>query len=104
MEIKVELSEQVVRFVARRAPDPRRALRAALRELSRERGDIRVLEGPLKDYHRLRVRGYRIIFAYRVRGKRRTIQCIYAERRDAVYEIFAQLLKEHLLEAKGGKP
>ncbi|MGA7275483.1 MAG: hypothetical protein WBX14_11620 [Candidatus Udaeobacter sp.] len=55
MEIKVELSKQVVAFVARRAPEPRRALRAALRGLARERGDIRALEGPLKDYHRLRV-------------------------------------------------
>lgn len=98
MEIKVELSEQVVRFVARRAPEPRRALRAALRKLARDRGDIRVLEGPLKNYHRLRVGGYRIIFAYHITGKRRSIQCIYAERRDAVYEIFAQLLKKHLLE------
>ena len=70
----------------------------ALRKLARERGDIWVLEGPLKNYHRLRIGGYRIIFAYRVTGKRRTIQCIYAERRDAVYEIFAHLLKKHLLE------
>ena len=100
METKVELSEQVVRFVARMAPEPRRALRAALRRLSRERGDIRVLEGPLKDYHRLRVGGYRIILAYRVTGKLRSIQCIYAERRDAVYEVFAQLLKKHLLESE----
>ena len=98
METKVELSEQVVRFVARRAPEPRRALRTALRKLARERGDIRVLEGPLKNYHRLRVGGFRIIFVYHMTGKRRSIRCIYAERRDAVYEIFAQLLKKHLLE------
>lgn len=102
MEIKVELSEQVVRFVARRAPEPRRMLREALRGLARERGDIRALEGPLKDYHRLRVGGYRIIFAYHIARKRRSIQCVYAERRSAVYEMFAQLLKKHLLE--GEKP
>jgi mRNA-degrading endonuclease RelE of RelBE toxin-antitoxin system len=100
METKVELSEQVVRFIARRAPEPRRAMRAALRALARERGDIRALESPLSDYHQLLVGGYRIIFAYRVRGKRRGIQCIYAERRDAVYEVFAQLLKKHLLEGE----
>ncbi|HKP02468.1 MAG TPA: hypothetical protein VJU77_03815 [Chthoniobacterales bacterium] len=74
-------------------------LREALRALKRERGDIRALEGPLEDYHRLRVGGYRIIFAYKVSGKRRTIQCIYAERRSAVYETFQQLLRKHLLEA-----
>jgi mRNA-degrading endonuclease RelE of RelBE toxin-antitoxin system len=100
MEIKVELSEQVVRFAARRAPEPRRMLREALRGLARERGDIRALEGPLKDYHRLRIGGYRIIFAYRIGRKRRSIQCVYAERRSAVYEMFAQLLKNHLLEGE----
>lgn len=73
-------------------------LREALRGLAKERGDIRALEGPLKDYHRLRVGGYRIIFAYA--GKQRRIQCIYAERRSAVYEMFAEFLKKHLLEGE----
>jgi mRNA-degrading endonuclease RelE of RelBE toxin-antitoxin system len=104
METKIELSEQVVRFVARRAPEPRRMLRDALRGLARERGDICAIEGPLQDYHRLRVGSYRIIFAYKVSGKRRTIQCIYAERRNAVYEVFAQLLKKHLLEGEMKNP
>ena len=77
-------------------------LREALRALVKERGDIRALEGPLKDYHRLRVGGYRIVFAYRLVGKKRRIQCIYAERRNAVYEMFAEILKKQLLE--GEKP
>ena len=98
MATKVELSEQVVRFVASRAPEPRRLLREALRALASERGDIRALEGPLQEFHRLRVGGYRIIFAYRWAGKRRTIQCIFADRRSAVYDVFEQLLKKHLLE------
>jgi mRNA-degrading endonuclease RelE of RelBE toxin-antitoxin system len=100
METKIELSEQVVRFVARRAPEPRRMLREALRALAKERGDIRALEGPLADYHRLRVGGYRVIFTYRVSGKRRIIQCLYGERRSGIYEVFAQLLKKHLLEGE----
>jgi len=75
-------------------------LREALRALAMERGDIRALESPLQDYHRLRVGSYRIIFAYRISRKRRSIQCIYAERRSAVYEVFAQLLKKHLLEGE----
>jgi mRNA-degrading endonuclease RelE of RelBE toxin-antitoxin system len=99
MVMRVELSEQVVRFVAKRAPEPRRMLRAALRGLAGEHGDIRALEGPLEDYHRLRVGGYRIILAYEVSGKRRIIRCIFAERRSAVYETFQQLLRKHLLEA-----
>ncbi|HEY2714227.1 MAG TPA: hypothetical protein VGI60_17080 [Chthoniobacterales bacterium] len=97
MEIKVELSQQVIAFVRRRAPEPRRVLRAALRGLARERGDIRALEGPLKQYHRLRVGAYRIIFVYELSGKRRTIRCIFAERRGAVYEVFQELLRKHLL-------
>ena len=100
METRVELSDEVVRFVARRAPEPRRMLREALRALARERGDIRALEGPLEDYHRLRVGGYRIIFAYKMSAKRRGIQCIFAERRSAVYETFQQLLRKHLLEGE----
>jgi mRNA-degrading endonuclease RelE of RelBE toxin-antitoxin system len=74
-------------------------LREALRGLTHERGDIRALEGPLEDYHRLRVGGYRIVFTYGVSAKRRTIRCIFAERRSAVYETFQQLLRKHLLEA-----
>jgi len=75
-------------------------LREALRSLACERGDIRALEGPLEEYHRLRVGGYRIILAYKLSGKRRIIQCIFAERRSAVYETFQQLLRKHLLEGK----
>ena len=77
-------------------------LRASLRGLAKELGDIRALEGPLKDYHRLRVGGYRIILAYRVVNKQRCIQCIYVDRRSAVYEMFAEILKKHLL--KGENP
>ena len=97
MAIKAELSAQVVAFVAGRAPEPRRALRAGLRALRQEQGDIRALERPLGDYHRLRVRGYRIIFVYRVAGKQRTIRCLFAERRSVVYELFQRLMQAQLL-------
>ena len=100
METRIELSAQVVRFVASRAPEPRARLRTALRGLARERGDIRALEGPLENYHRLRVGGYRIIFAYALSGKQRVIRCIFAERRSAVYETFQRLLRQHLLEGE----
>jgi len=100
METRVELSEQVVRFVAQQAPEPRRVLRAPLRGLTKERGDIRALEGPLREYHQLRVGGYRVIFKYRISSKRRRIQCIFAERRSAVYELFELLLKQHLLRSE----
>jgi mRNA interferase RelE/StbE len=91
--MRVELAPQVIDFVRRAAPQPRRRLRRALRELSRARGDIRSLEGPLSGYCRLRVGSYRIIFAY---SEERAIHCIFAEHRSIVYEVFAELLRDRL--------
>ena len=75
--------------------DRARQLRLALRQLSRERGDIKALEGPLKEYLRLRVGDYRMIFRYSTKGK--VIHCIFAERRDLVYELFERLVQARLL-------
>ncbi len=98
MKTRVEISGQVARFVKRQAPEPRRALRVALRGLEKEQGDIKPLEGPLRDYLRLRAGGFRIIFAYaETRKGVRLIQCLFAERRNAVYEVFEQLLRRQLL-------
>ncbi len=91
--MRVELAPQVVDFLRRLAPGPRRILRRALRDLAAERGDIKPLEAPLDGYCRLRVGAYRIIFAY---AGRRSIQCIFAERRSIVYEVFAQILGDKL--------
>lgn len=91
--MKVEVSRQVADFVRTQAPEPRRMLRRALRDLSRDKGDIKHLEAPLEEYCRLRVRGYRIILHY---SERRTIQCVFAERRSIVYEVFAQALVDKL--------
>ena len=97
--MKVELSEQVVCFLKRQAPEPRRWLRVALRRLTLEQGDIKSLEGPLSGYYRLRVRGYRVIFAYESSMKtHRVIKCVFAERRHVIYEVFAEMLKDRLLE------
>ncbi len=97
MTTSVEVSEQVRRFVAQQAPEPRRILREALRQLGREEGDVKALEGPLQDYFRLRVRGYRIIFAYDTARRRRVIRCILAERRSTVYRVFEEVLRKQLL-------
>jgi mRNA-degrading endonuclease RelE of RelBE toxin-antitoxin system len=91
--MKVEISDQVVDFVRRLAPDPRRVVRKALRDLAAEKGDIKPLEGPLDGYCRLRVGTYRILFAY---VGRNTIQCVFAERRSIIYEVFAQVLNDEL--------
>lgn len=96
--IRIEISEQVAEFVRTLAPEPRKALRSALRKLEREQGDIKPLEGPLKNDHRLRSGGHRIIFAYARSGK--SIHCLYADRRSIVYDVFERLLQKALL---GGK-
>lgn len=96
--IKVELSEQVVAFVKRQSPESRRWLRAALRRLTLEQGDIKSLEGSLAGYYRLRVRGHRVIFTYECSAKTsRIIKCVFAERRHVIYEVFAEMLKDRLL-------
>ena len=96
--MKVELSEQVVAFVRSQAPEPRRRLRLALRQLEAERGDVKTLQGPLSFYSRLRVGAFRIIFTRESeeQGPLR-IRCIFAERRDTVYTVFSHMLKHDLL-------
>lgn len=94
--MKLEVAEQVVTFVRSLPPEPRKALRRALSELERERGDIRPLEGELDDFYRLRVGRYRVIFQYRATGRRRSIRCVYAASRGIIYEIFAQQIRELL--------
>jgi hypothetical protein len=44
-QVAVELEQQVVEFVRALPPQPRQALRRALKNLQLERGDIRALEG-----------------------------------------------------------
>ncbi|MBI3768244.1 MAG: hypothetical protein HY271_07070 [Deltaproteobacteria bacterium] len=94
--MKVLLAAQVVDFVRRLPPEPRRRLRRALRDLSRERGDATALQTPLEGYCRLRVGGYRVLFAY---GKRGSVECIFAEQRSVVYELVLERLRDRL---KGG--
>jgi mRNA interferase RelE/StbE len=87
---KVRVEEQIREFIRRQAPETRRALKRALRELERERGDIRALEQALTGYCRLRIGKFRLIFRYSAPG---TIEAIFVEERSIVYEVFeAQLL------------
>ncbi len=71
--MKVEVAAQVADFVKRLPPEPRRRLRRALRDLEKEKGDIKPLEAPLDGYCRLRVGGYRVVLSYTAGGR---IQCV----------------------------
>jgi mRNA-degrading endonuclease RelE of RelBE toxin-antitoxin system len=90
----VRLSPQVAAFIRRLAPEPRRRLRQALRNLEQGKGDIKGLEGPLQDYCRLRVGQYRVVLRY---GPSQTVDCVFAERRGIVYEVFADAMIERLM-------
>ncbi len=88
----IKPSEQVADFLRCLAPEPRRQLRLAIRSLARGRGDVRALEGELAGYCRLRVGSYRVILWQRAT----VIECVFAERRSIVYEVFAEELRRKL--------
>ena len=90
--MKIEVAEQVWEFIRVCPPEPRRRLRDALRKLADEKGDIKVLDGELEGYYRLRVRSYRIIFRYEIGRHGRIIRCDFAEHRGVVYETFLRLI------------
>jgi hypothetical protein len=98
--MKVEVSDQVLEFIRSQTPEPRKRLRLALRKLASEQGDIKSLEGPLSGYLRLRVGPYRMLLAYgAAAGQPPCLRCLFAERRDIVYEIFSRLLQERIMGA-----
>jgi mRNA-degrading endonuclease RelE of RelBE toxin-antitoxin system len=96
--IKVNASAQILEFCRSLPPEPRKKLRQALRGLEREQGDIKSLEGKLAGYHRLRCGSYRVIFALRMRGGKKEVDCIFVEHRSLVYEILHSAA--HLVTAK----
>lgn len=81
----VRPSRQVIEYASRLAPEPRRAVKQALVDLRKERGDIRALEGDLSGYYRLRVGRHRIIFSYAADG---AIDAIFIEERGLIYDVF----------------
>ena len=94
MKTRIRIEEQVEAFVKSLAPDPRRQLRLAIKGLADGKGDIKSLEGNLSAYCRLSVMGYRVIYKERAERGKRVIDCVFAERRSLIYEIFAKLLSE----------
>ncbi len=88
----VKLSAQVAAFVRGLAPEPRRQLRLAIRSLAHGRGDVKALEGHLAGYGRLRVGSYRVILWQTAS----VVECVFAEKRSIIYEIFAEELRRKL--------
>ncbi len=88
--MKIEYAPQVINFLRSLAPEPRRAIVRAIKNLPRF-GDTKALESELEGFWRLRVKGYRVVFRY-VGGN--VIRCEFAETRSVVYELFAAELKK----------
>jgi mRNA interferase RelE/StbE len=61
--------------------------------LAREEGDRRALEDELAGFWRLRVGRFRVIYRH---VAPQTIDCVFAEERKLVYELFGALLRERL--------
>ena len=85
MSFKVKVRAQVWEFASSLGMEHRRAFKRAVLGLAQERGDIRALGDELAGFHRLKVARYRVIYWYRPGG---VIECVFAEDRKLVYEIF----------------
>lgn len=57
--MKIEYGPQVIQFLGTLAPEPRRAIVRAMKDLPKRAGDIKALEGQLGGFLRLRVKGSR---------------------------------------------
>jgi mRNA interferase RelE/StbE len=90
----IKPSAQVAAFLRSLAPEPRRQLRLAIRSLALGRGDVKALEGELAGYWRLRAGSYRVILWQSAT----VIECVFAERRSIIYEIFAEELRRKLVD------
>ncbi|MCH7228344.1 type II toxin-antitoxin system RelE/ParE family toxin [Haloferula sp. A504] len=92
--ITVRVQEEVVDYLRRLAPEPRHALRLAIRDLAQEKGDIKPLTDDLEGFYRLRVGSHRVVFEYQVIDGRRVITCVFAGPRKWIYEVFQSRLLE----------
>ena len=98
MRTEVRVGAGVEEFVKSLAPEPRRALSRAIKRLAQQEGDIKLLEGKLGGWHRLRVGVYRVIYKEAAERGTRVVNCIYVNHRSVVYKMFAELLADQLIQ------
>lgn len=92
--ISVRVQNEVLDYLRRVSPQPRHALRMAIKGLAEEKGDIKSLTDKLEGFYRLRVGSHRVIFEYEIIDDRRVITCIFAGPREWIYEVFQSRLLE----------
>lgn len=85
MRYQITVRTQVMDFASTLGREHRRAFKKAVIGLATEKGDIKALHDELGGYYRLRIGRFRVIFRY-LPG--RVIECVFAEERKLVYEIF----------------
>ncbi len=88
--MKISASEQVAAWLVALPPHTKRRVRSALRSLTKGKGDIKGLQGPLEGFNRLRIGGLRVIYR-QISGSEILLE--FACTRDAVYELYEQILK-----------
>ena len=90
----VRIQQEVLDYLQKLPPQPRHALRVAIKGLANERGDIKSLVDDLEGFHRLRVGSHRLIFEYEMISGIRTVTCVFAGPRKWIYEVFQSRLPE----------
>ena len=92
--ITVRIQDEALNYLKRLAPQPRHAIRLAIKNLAKEKGDIKALCDELEGFHRLRVGSHRVIFQYEIIEGNRTVTCVFAGPRKWIYEVFQSRLME----------
>jgi mRNA-degrading endonuclease RelE of RelBE toxin-antitoxin system len=92
--IRIRIQEEVLDYLRSLPPQPRHALKIAIKKLSVEQGDVKSLTDDLEGFNRLRVGSYRVIFEYSVMDGERVITCVYAVSRKWIYEVFQNKIME----------
>ena len=96
MRAEVQWSEQVQSFVSSLAPEPKKKLRAGIRALADDFGDIKPLMDDLIGYNRLRIGDFRVIYRDASERGRPIRKCLFAEHRNVVYEIFRKMVLDDI--------
>lgn len=92
--IPVRIQGEVLEYLRRLAPQPRHALRVAIKALADEKGDIKPMTDELDGFYRLRVGSHRVIFEYEIIDDQRVITCVFAGPRKWIFEVFQSRLLE----------
>jgi mRNA-degrading endonuclease RelE of RelBE toxin-antitoxin system len=96
MKAEVQWTQQVQHFVAALAPEPKKRLRSAIRGLAQDRGDIKPLVDELTGYQRLRAGDFRVVYREAFEKGIPVRKCLFAERRNVVYEIFRKMVLDDI--------